>query len=310
MKSLFIHELSICAALGKPFLNGAFWPTRPLRVVGCQWENTEKLVAARYRMLKLAPEEEDQVEQNLVTFDRVNVLLDDDGVAMAIEMFRTAFPNKDEPPDLLTFDPLRNGFSEENEDNASDMMKFLRSRIEVIRAKVNPVAGVCMAHHTVKRAPEEMARDPFICIRGSGALRAYYDACVVLFARAKRAGCGSSISSLRSAESPKPMEMVLKHGQFVRASAGFTTPMETLRDVLRMIDRRWEEDKPLHLDATLGKRYPASYLPAAAQKHFGVPPDEMLRIAQGWLENDIVVSEPYDRKTKHRSGLRVIGNLD
>ena len=80
-------------------------------------------------------------------------------------------------------DPLRNvfdggGFGGENDNDA--MMFFLSRRVEALRQKINPNAGIIIAHHTKKIFKKQTEEDPFQSFSGAGALRSYYTSGILL----------------------------------------------------------------------------------------------------------------------------------
>jgi putative DNA primase/helicase len=60
------------------------------------------------------------------------------------------------------------------------MMFFLSRRIEALRQKINPNAGIIIAHHTKKIFKKQTEEDPFQSFSGAGALRSYYTSGILL----------------------------------------------------------------------------------------------------------------------------------
>jgi putative DNA primase/helicase len=60
----------------------------------------------------------------------------------------------------------------ENDNDA--MMFFLAQRLEELRRRINPDAGIILAHHTRKAFKKTAEEDPFQALSGAGALRSYY----------------------------------------------------------------------------------------------------------------------------------------
>lgn len=60
------------------------------------------------------------------------------------------------------------------------MMFFLSRRVEALRQKINPNAGIIIAHHTKKIFKKQTEEDPFQSFSGAGALRSYYTSGILL----------------------------------------------------------------------------------------------------------------------------------
>lgn len=208
-KSFLLQEMLIAAATGSTFLAGTFTVPRPLKVFYVQAEMNRKLLRKRAQMVgdALSDEHKALLHANFRVTDRFAMLLDAKGVIDTARAISEAFPGAG--PDIIAFDPLANLFDGESEDKAADVMRFLTQRIEAVRQKVNPKAAVVLVHHATKRNADDMERDPFVAIRGSGALRGYYDTGVVVFRKADDAPDRRVFFELRAGESPEPMTVRL-----------------------------------------------------------------------------------------------------
>lgn len=208
-KSFLLQEMLIAAATGSTFLAGTFTVPRPLKVFYVQAEMNRKLLRKRAQMVgdALSDEHKALLHANFRVTDRFAMLLDAKGVIDTARAISEAFPGAG--PDIIAFDPLANLFDGESEDKAADVMRFLTQRIEAVRQKVNPKAAVVLVHHATKRNADDMERDPFVAIRGSGALRGYYDTGVVVFRKADDAPDRRVFFELRAGESPEPMTIRL-----------------------------------------------------------------------------------------------------
>jgi hypothetical protein len=88
-------------------------------------------------------------------------------------------------PDIIAVDPIRNVFdggrsgATENENDA--MMFFLQKRIELLRDRINPAAGIVLAHHTKKISATTLEEDPFQAFSGASSLRGYYSTGALLY---------------------------------------------------------------------------------------------------------------------------------
>jgi putative DNA primase/helicase len=118
---------------------------------------------------------------NFIVTPQISITLNDAGIEMVADAVRQRFT--DGPPDIIAIDPLRNvfdggGFGGENDNDA--MMFFLAQRLEELRRRINPDAGIILAHHTRKLLKKTAEEDPFQALSGAGALRSYYTSGVML----------------------------------------------------------------------------------------------------------------------------------
>ncbi len=178
-KSDLLISLLVHMAAGVPFLG--FTPPRPLRVFYLQAEIQYHYLRERVKKIGLAPEVIAAARGNFVATPKINMILDEGGLARSIAAIRKAFP--DDPPDIICVDPIRNVFDggasapgapTANENSNDAMMFFLRDRVDALRDAVNPNAGVILAHHTRKAAKQQVNDDPFQSFSGASALRGFY----------------------------------------------------------------------------------------------------------------------------------------
>src|SRR5690606_15031601 len=109
----------------------------------------------------------DQLEHNFVITPQISMTLDDDGIEHIAQAVAERFGTT--PPDIIVIDPLRNvfdggGIGGENDNDA--MMFFMSRRIENLRRKINPEAGIIIAHHTKKIFKRQVEEDPFQSFSG------------------------------------------------------------------------------------------------------------------------------------------------
>lgn len=306
-KSFLLQEILVACATGAPFLVNTFHVPRPLRVFYLQAEMNRKLLRKRAREFKLlTADEKAMLATNLIVSERFHMILNEDGVKTAIETIRAAFP--DGPPDIIAVDPLANVFDQENENDNAQLMRFLTGRIEAVRQAINPMAAVIMVHHATKRSAEDMARDPFVAIRGASALRGYYDSAIVIFRASEDTKARKVHFELRSGESPEPMTVELSGGRFERIAEGVSTidkPMA--RRMLSEISAAWDSDQPLSLHPQ-SKRTGRYAIYNLSQQH-QVRPKEVEKLLAEWTRLHVVTEQPALSR-KRPSGLQVIGSID
>jgi hypothetical protein len=306
-KSFLLQEMLVSAAIGGSFLMDTFTCARPLRVFYLQAEMNRKLLRKRAREFKLlSPDEKKLLATNLIVSERFHMILNEDGVKTAVETIKASFP--DAPPDIIAIDPMANVFDQENENDSTQLMRFLTSRIEAIRQQVNPAACIVMVHHARKASSEDMARDPFVAIRGAGALRGYYDSAIVIFRASEESKSRKVHFELRSGESPEPMTVELENGRFITVSGNASSidkPMA--RQMLAILKEAWNADEPLsmHPQARKDGRYAVFNL----SEQFKIRPKEVDKLLNQWMLNRVVVMRPKVSRGRP-AGLEVIGSID
>jgi hypothetical protein len=306
-KSFLLQEMLVAAATGGSFLENTFNCTRPLRVFYLQAEMNRKLLRKRAREFKLlTAEERELLATNLIVSERFHMILNENGVKLAIDTIKANFPG--DPPDIIAVDPLANVFDQENENDNTQLMRFLTGRIEAVRQAINPNAAVVMVHHATKRSNEDMARDPFIAIRGAGALRGYYDSAIVIFRAGEETKARKVHFELRSGESPEPMTVELVNGRFVSVSENASSidkPMA--RQMLAVLKDAWNAEEPLSMHPQ--SRKDGRFAVFNLSEQFKVRAKEVDKLLNQWMLNRVVVMRP--RVSRGRpAGLEVTGSID
>ena len=305
-KSFLLQEMLVAAATGSGFLMDKFNCPRPLRVFYLQAEMNRKLLRKRAREFKfLTADEKRLLKSNLIISERFHMILNENGVKTAVETIKAAFPN--DPPDIIAVDPLANVFDQENENDNAQLMRFLTSRIEAVRQQVNPSACVVMVHHATKKSADDMAKDPFVAIRGAGALRGYYDSAIVIFRAGEESKVRKLHFELRSGESPEPMSVELIDGRFKTSNPTSSITKEVARMILKEMDAAWLRNEPWssHPRSKVEGRYAA----ANASAMFNVHTKAVEALITQWMFNKVVRHQ--DRKQGVRpAGLQVVGRID
>jgi hypothetical protein len=306
-KSLLLQEMLVSCAIGAPFLLNNFTVARPLRVFWLQAEMNRKLLRRRAREFDdLTPADRELVGRNLVISERFRMLLSPDGVEKVIETIKRAFPDG-APPDVIAIDPLANVFDGDNENDNSQLLKFLTTRLEAVRQAINPAAFIVLVHHSAKRSAEDMARDPFSTIRGAGALRGYYDSAIVIFRLSEEAKTRKIHFELRAGEAPEPMTVVYSKGRFRDATAGDSIDKTMARKMLADLKAAWEASKPWspNPQAKTDGRHAIYNL----SKSYNVKAAEVTNLLNEWTRLKIITfCERVSRK--HPAGYQVTGTLD
>jgi hypothetical protein len=307
-KSFLLTEMLIAAATGTSFLGGLYTVPRPLKVFYLQAEMGRKLLKKRAQMMTLlAPEQKALLGQNLVITERFHMLLDEAGVRMAAEIIMEAFP--DGGPDIIAIDPLANLFDGESEDKAPEVMAFLTGRIDALRRMVNPAAAILMVHHSAKKNAEDMNRDPFVAIRGSGALRGYYDTGIIIYRKSEEAPERKIFIECRNGESPEPITVRLtQRGTFevVDTSMQGVAP-STAQLILDEIRACWNARRPLSTAPQTRKE--GRHVGRVISAKLGVEAQAVESLVEDWLMNGVVAIEMVNTDSKMK-GLKVIGFIN
>jgi hypothetical protein len=129
-KSDFLTSLLVHMAAGVPFLG--FVPPRALRIFYLQAEIQYHYLRERLQAIGLDASVLAAARDNLVATPKVRMLLDAQGLALAIAAIQAHFAGT--PPDIVCLDPIRNLFDggpvgEGENDNAA-MLFFLQERVE------------------------------------------------------------------------------------------------------------------------------------------------------------------------------------
>ncbi len=178
-KSDFLISLLANMAAGEAFLGLS--SKRPLRVFYLQAEVQYHYLRERIQRLRLPDETLERLQQNFVMTPQVRLILNDDGIDKIVRSVKACFGER--PPDIIAIDPIRNvfdggGIGGENDNDA--MMFFLSRRVEELRNRINPEAGLILAHHTKKVSKKYVEEDPFQALSGAGSLRSYYTSGIIL----------------------------------------------------------------------------------------------------------------------------------
>lgn len=305
-KSFLLQEMLVACATGDSFLMNTFRVPRPLRIFYLQAEMNRKLLRKRAREFKLLTADQKQLlAKNLIVSERFHMILNEDGVKTAIETIRADFPT--DPPDIIAVDPLANVYDQESENDSAQLMRFLTGRIEAVRQAINPNAVVVMVHHATKRSADDMARDPFIAIRGAGALRGYYDSAIVIYRQNEDGKARKVHFELRGGESPEPMTVELSGGRFQTAATGAAIDKPMARQMLAILKEAWDADEPLspNKQARTEGRYAVFNL----SQQFKVKPKEVELLLAQWMANRVIAMR--QRVSRGRpAGLEVIGSID
>jgi hypothetical protein len=305
-KSFLLQEMLVACATGQGFLMNTFKATRPLRVFYLQAEMNRKLLRKRAREFKLlTPDERQLLATNLIVSERFHMILNEGGVKTAIDTIKAAFPL--DPPDIIAVDPLANVFDQENENDNAQLMRFLTGRIEAVRQAINPSAAVVMVHHATKKSSEDMARDPFVAIRGASALRGYYDSAIVIFRAGEESKVRKVHFELRSGESPEPMTVELQGGRFRTASATAAITKDVARKILSEIDAAWARNEPWSPHER--SKNEGRYAVMNASKRFGIPAVAVKALFDEWTFNKVITFRER-AKHKHPAGFQVTGSID
>ncbi|WP_342269454.1 AAA family ATPase [Rickettsia endosymbiont of Orchestes rusci] len=179
-KSDFLLSLFVHLAAGAEFLG--FKPSKPLKIFYFQTEVDYHYLRERLQNMQLSKELINKAQDNLYTTHSNKVLLDESGTNAVAEHIKEKL---NIIPDIIAVDPLRNVFdggrdgATENENQA--MIFFLQNRIDVLRNKTNPNAGVILVHHTKKITHTQFEEDPFQAFSGASSLRGYYTTGALLY---------------------------------------------------------------------------------------------------------------------------------
>ena len=179
-KSDFLLTLLTHMAAGIPFLG--FTPPRPLRIFYLQAEVQYDYLRERLQAMHLSPTIIEKAAENLVTTPQIKMILNEQGLEQVIAHIKDVFG--DNPPDIITIDPIRNVFDggkDNNENDNNAMLFFLQQRVEKLREAINPAAGMILAHHTRKLSKKQFEEDPFQALSGAGSMRGYYSAGIILY---------------------------------------------------------------------------------------------------------------------------------
>ncbi|HCS23618.1 MAG TPA: hypothetical protein DIW20_07710, partial [Rhodospirillaceae bacterium] len=165
-KSDFLISLLTHMAAGVTFLGMS--PKCPLKIFYLQAEIQYDYLRERVNNIHIVREYASKLHNNFVITPQISVTLDDNGVECVAQSVKERFGST--LPDIIVIDPLRNvfdggGLGGENDNDA--MMFFLARRVEALRQKINPNAGIIIAHHTKKIFKKQTEEDPFQSFSGA-----------------------------------------------------------------------------------------------------------------------------------------------
>ncbi len=179
-KSDFLMALLAHMAAGIPFLGLS--PARPMRIFYLQAEIGYHYLRERLQSLQFDENLLPLVRENLVITPQCKMLLNADGVTATANTIAQHFS---ESVDIIVVDPLRNvfdgGTSDAGENDNAAMLFFLQQRLDALRDRINPDAGLILAHHTRKIEKKKLEEDPFQALSGASSLRGYYTTGLIMF---------------------------------------------------------------------------------------------------------------------------------
>lgn len=179
-KSDFLLALLAHMAAGASFLG--MTPPRPMRIFYLQAEIGYHYLRERLQTLRFDKNLLPLVRENLVITPQCKMLLNDDGVTATANTIAQHFS---ETVDIIVVDPLRNVFdggeSDAGENDNAAMLFFLQQRLDALRDRINPDAGIILAHHTRKIEKKKLEEDPFQALSGASSLRGYYTTGLIMF---------------------------------------------------------------------------------------------------------------------------------
>ncbi len=218
-KSDFLICFLAHMAAGVAFLG--FTPPRPLRIFYLQAEIQYHYLRERLQAIRLDPAVIAAARDNLVVTPKLRLLLDERGVALAVDAIKSHFP--DDPPDIICIDPIRNVFDGGpdggGENDNSAMMFFLQQRVEQLRDAVAPDAGLILAHHTKKLNKKQVAEDPFQALSGASALRGFYTSGIIMYRPEEDMPARKLEIELRNGPAIGPMLVDKRSGQWIEIDA-------------------------------------------------------------------------------------------
>jgi len=164
-----------------------------------------------------------------------------------------------------------------------------------------------MVHHATKKSSEDMARDPFVAIRGAGSLRGYYDSAIVIFRPSEDSKARKIHFELRGGEAPEPMNVIFSKGRFRDVAQAPAIDKTMARKMLADLKAAWDKSEPWSpkVQAKRDGRC-ANY---NLSKAYNVSPGEVTALINEWARLSIITFR--ERVTrKHPAGFEVTGSLD
>lgn len=180
-KSDFLITLLAHMAAGQSFLGMS--ANRPLSIFYLQAEVQYHYLRERIQKLRLPDDVYHHFERNFMITSQIRLLLDERGIERVVQAVSKKFTAG--MPDIIAIDPIRNVFDSGThpggENDNDGMMYFLQERVETLRMRINPDAGIILTHHTKKISKKGVEEDPFQALSGAGSLRSYYTSGMLLF---------------------------------------------------------------------------------------------------------------------------------
>jgi AAA domain/Bifunctional DNA primase/polymerase, N-terminal/Primase C terminal 2 (PriCT-2) len=292
-KSDFIIHLLAHLAGGHRFL--AFAPPRPLRIFYLQAEIQYDYLRERLQQLALPPDVVELACERLVATPKQQILLSEAGVASTVAAVRDRFP--DSPPDIICIDPIRNVFDGgpdgKGENDNSAMLFFLQKRVELLRDRVNPEAGVILCHHTKKIPKQTVADDPFQALSGAGSLRSFYTSGMIMHRPDEARPERQLFFELRNGPALEPMMVDKIAGRWVALDPKGERLVR--QNIGRKLDaeRRRKRDVILQLlfdEAAAGRMYTSMQFAERFENKAGLGADRTIRdrisvlATKGWIK--------------------------
>jgi hypothetical protein len=150
-----------------------------------------------------------------------------------------------------------------------------------------------------------MARDPFVTIRGSGALRGYYDTGVVIHKVSEDTDHRRIAFELRNGRGPDSMVVQLTSAGVFQAVAQDAAGMapDTVEQILEHLDQAWNARRPLSLAPQT--RNDGRYAPLVLGRQLGLRADAVKAIIENLMADGFCVVQYYNLNTKSK-GLKVV----
>ena len=213
------------------------------------------------------------------------------------------------PLALIVVDTLSRAMAGGDENSAVDMTSFIRN-IDRIRQATG--AAMLIVHHWERTRPAAPAGIRHSGRRQTPKLRSWWTmpATAPLRLKSNAITLGARYSTLRCGRSKigtdpdgEPVTTCLVETLDAPPAGDGTPPRTTCLEMLRVIDKAWQENNPLSMSPQT--KATRRYAPRLLADKFRQPQQAVNRLLAAWIDNEIVTSEVADRKTK-RGGLRVL----
>jgi hypothetical protein len=210
MKSLLVLDMVRQWAQGQPWQG--MTPRKPLNVALIQFELKRRAMRERIQSAELDADELAALKARVFISRRIRSpqLGRPDWVKAISDGILEAMPAA---PDLVIIDPLANIFDGESENDTTKMVEFLQ-RLRAFASILNPLSGLVIVHHANKSTRDVRSAEPFNAIRGSSALRGFYDAGVYVEKEGDRV---RAVFELRNGPAVPEKGLYFHAGRFVDA---------------------------------------------------------------------------------------------